>query len=100
MNFDKEPNGEFSDPFVEASYMAWRNAENGDEAFKTLAFSVGVEPEEAVRNVCKNAPETVVRATLTGLLLGFLDGERADLVMEIMKDMGVLAIQLEEEGGL
>jgi len=100
MNFDKSPDGEFEDPFVEASYQAWRNAENGEEAFKTLTFSAGVDPEQAVRNICLNAPEEVVRFTLTGLMLGFLDGDRSDLVMEIMKDMGVLALELQQRGEL
>lgn len=83
----------------EVSFQAWNNAE-GEEALKILAFSAGVDVETAVRNVGKKAPEAVVRATLTGLLLGYIDAGRGDMVMEILKDMATLGFILENGGDL
>lgn len=97
MNLNHDAEG-FEDPFVEATFQAYKNVDTPEEALNVLAFGAGVDVETAIERVVLNAPELVVRDLLKTVFLGFIDAGRHDLVLESFEAMARLAIRREEEG--
>lgn len=85
---------EFDDVFMEAAYEAYLHAETEEERLASIAFVAGVSPEDAMKNVCLNAPEIIVRHTLAGIFQGLVDEGKTDVVLKILVEMAEAAARL------
>jgi hypothetical protein len=95
VDLSKDENGEFADPIVEGAFQEFTHG-TGKSGLEALAFVAGIDVDEAIRRIVRNAPERIVRDALSGLLLGLKDTGYHDLVMMTFKTMGEQG--LREEG--
>lgn len=87
MNTDKNEDGTFKDPFMEASFQAYRNSETGKDALAALAFVSGVGEQEALHNIASHAPEDVVRVGLASALYLMFNNGLDEQAMTVIEDM-------------
>ena len=98
VDLSRDHDGSFADPIVEGAFQSFTKG-SGKEALEAMAFVAGIDVDEAIRRIVKNAPEFVVRTALTGLLLGLKDIGNEDLILMVVKNMGEQAMEEGENHG-